>query len=527
MKKLLPIGIQTFSEIIENNYIYVDKTRLIHELITTGKTYFFSRPRRFGKSLLISTLEAIFKGEKELFQGLYIERMNYDWQIYPVIRISFGGNLYENRQVIEKYLVESLEGIAQNYAVKLQKKEFSSMLRELIKALAKENRVVVLVDEYDKPLIDNLTNPSVYEENRETLKAFYSIFKEMDEYLKFVFLTGVSKFSKVGVFSGLNNLKDITMDNRFCDLLGWTQEEMEENFGGHIDALAQEEESSVEGTTKKIKYWYNGYRFSVKDLYVYNPFSTLLLLDKKFFDFHWFETGTPTFLVELMKGQPSFLLEEMLDNELSADAFSSYEIEHLDPLPLLLQTGYLTIKGVRKTSDEMLYKLDYPNFEVKRALVMNLLGSYAHVDKTLSRNYLEKLICSLDQNNLGNFFETLRIFFANIPYTIQLKREKYYQTIFYLIFSLLGLRIQAEVTTNRGRIDAVVELKESVYIFEFKLFGTHQEALAQVKERRYYEKYLDSGKRIILVGAAFDPEERNVGEYAEAIACCDQKDEPE
>ncbi len=514
MKKLLPIGIQTFRKIREENYLYVDKTRQIYDLITTGTTYFFSRPRRFGKSLLISILEAIFKGEKELFQGLYIERMNYDWQIYPVIRISFGGNLYENRQVIEKYLVESLEGIAQNYAVKLQKKEFSSMLRELIKALAKGNRVVVLVDEYDKPLIDNLTNPSVYKENRETLKAFYSIFKEMDEYLKFVFLTGVSKFSKVGVFSGLNNLKDITMDNRFCDLLGWTQKEMEENFGGHIDALAQEEESSVEGTTKKIKYWYNGYRFSVKDLYVYNPFSTLLLLDKKFFDFHWFETGTPTFLVELMKGQPSFLLEEMLNNELSADAFSSYEIENLEVLPLLFQTGYLTIKNYDKQM--RLYELGYPNFEVNNAFTERLIKTFSCLEPGMAEGYIVKLIRSLHSNDLENFFEVLRIFFANIPYTIQLKQEKYYQTIFYLIFSLLGLRIQAEVTTNRGRIDAVVELKESVYIFEFKLFGTHQEALAQIKERRYYEKYLDSGKKIILVGAAFDPEERNIGEHAEA-----------
>ncbi len=527
MKKLLPIGIQTFRKIREENYLYVDKTKQIYDLITTGTTYFLSRPRRFGKSLLISTLEAIFKGEKKLFQGLDIERMDYDWQIYPVIRISFGGNLYENRQVIEKYLIESLEGIAQNDTVKLQKKEFPSMLRELIKALAKKNRVVVLIDEYDKPLIDNLTNQSIYKENREMLKAFYSIFKEMDEYLKFVFLTGVSKFSKVGVFSGLNNLEDITMDEHYSGLLGWTQKELESNFQTQIKSLAQREEETEQKIIKKIKYWYNGYRFSAKKLYVYNPFSTLLLFKQKSFKFHWFETGTPTFLIELMKKQNTFSLKEMVDNQVSEEAFSSYEIENLEVLPLLFQTGYLTIKEVNKTPDEMLYKLDYPNFEVKRALVMNLLGSYAHVDKTLSRSYLEKLICSLDQNNLGNFFETLRIFFANIPYTIQLKQEKYYQTIFYLIFSLLGLRVQAEVTTNRGRIDAVIELKKSVYIFEFKLFGTPQEALAQIKEKQYYEKYLDLEKKITLVGVAFDSEERNIGEHIEATVDCDQKDKPQ
>ncbi len=525
MKKLLPIGIQTFSEIIENNYIYVDKTKLIHELITTGKTYFLSRPRRFGKSLLISTLEAIFKGKKELFQGLDIERMDYDWQTYPVIRISFGGNLYETRQVIEKYLIESLEGIAQNDTVKLQKKEFPSMLRELIKALAKKNRVVVLIDEYDKPLIDNLTNQSVYRENRETLKAFYSIFKEMDEYLKFVFLTGVSKFSKVGVFSGLNNLEDITMDEHYSSLLGWTQKELESNFQTQIKSLAQREEETEQKIIKKIKYWYNGYRFSAKKLYVYNPFSTLLLFKQKSFKFHWFETGTPTFLIELMKKQNTFSLKEMVDNQVSEEAFSSYEIENLEVLPLLFQTGYLTIKNYDKQM--RLYELGYPNFEVNNAFTERLIKTFSCLEPGMAEGYIVKLIRSLQSNDLENFFEILRVFFANIPYTIQLKQEKYYQTIFYLIFSLLGLRIQAEVTTNRGRIDAMVELKKSVYIFEFKLFGTHQEALAQIKEKRYYEKYLDSGKKIILVGVAFDPEERNIGEHIEATVDCDQKDKPQ
>ncbi len=526
MKKLLPIGIQTFRKIREENYLYVDKTKQIYDLITTGTTYFLSRPRRFGKSLLISTLEAIFKGEKKLFQGLDIERMDYDWKTYPVVRIDFSSLSKDDPETLEKSLKKRLLNIAKEYNICLETDTLiADCFTDLLYALFKIDRVVLLIDEYDAPIIKHIgNNVELAAQNREFLKEFYTVIKGQDQYLKFVFLTGISKFSKVGVFSGLNNLKDITMDSRFCDLLGWTQKEMEENFGGYTEALAKEDGLDVGKTSKKIKHWYNGYRFSVKDLYVYNPFSTLLLLDKKFFDFHWFETGTPSFLVELMKGQPSFLLEEMLDNELSAEAFSSYEIEHLDPLPLLLQTGYLTIKEVRKTPDETLYKLDYPNFEVKRALVMNLLGSYAHVNKTLSRSHLEKLICSLDQNNLGNFFETLRIFFANIPYTIQLKQEKYYQTIFYLIFSLLGLRIQAEVTTNRGRIDAVVELKKSVYIFEFKLFGTHQEALAQIKKKRYHEKYLDSGKKITLVGAAFDPEERNIGEYTEATAYCDQED---
>ncbi len=527
MKKLLPIGIQTYSEIRENNYIYVDKTRLIHELITTGKTYFLSRPRRFGKSLLISTLEAIFKREKKLFQGLDIERMDYDWQTYPIVRIDFSSLNKDNSEELKKDLSLTLEGIAKEYHITLAKHLHpTSYFKLLLQKLSKINRVVILIDEYDAPIIKHIANNvELAAQNREFLKEFYTVIKGQDQYLKFVFLTGVSKFSKVGVFSGLNNLKDITMDSRFSDLLGWTQKELEENFKNYIDALAQEEELSVEKTTQKIKHWYNGYRFSVKNLYVYNPFSTLLLLDKKFFDFHWFETGTPTFLIELMKKQGTFSLKEMLDNKLSAEAFSSYEIEQLDPLPLLLQTGYLTIKEYDK--ETRLYTLGYPNFEVNNAFTERLIKTFSCLEPGMAEGYIVKLIRSLQSNDLENFFETLRIFFANIPYTIQLKQEKYYQTIFYLIFSLLGLRIRAEVTTNRGRIDAVVELKKSVYIFEFKLFGTHQEALAQIKKKRYYEKYLDSGKKITLVGAAFDPEERNIGEHTEETADCDQKDKPQ
>ncbi len=529
MKKLLPVGIQTFRKIREENCLYVDKTRQIYDLITAGTTYFLSRPRRFGKSLLISTLEAIFKGEKKLFQGLDIERMDYDWKPYPVVRIDFSTLNKDNEKELKKDLLLTLESIAKEYNITLAKHIHpTSYFKLLLQELSKINRVVILIDEYDAPIIKHIgNNVELAAQNREFLKEFYTVIKGQDQYLKFVFLTGVSKFSKVGVFSGLNNLEDITMDEHYSGLLGWTQKELESNFQTQIKSLAQREEETEQKIIKKIKYWYNGYRFSAKKLYVYNPFSTLLLFKQKSFKFHWFETGTPTFLIELMKKQNTFSLKEMVDNQVSEEAFSSYEIENLEVLPLLFQTGYLTIKEVNKTPDEMLYKLDYPNFEVKRALVMNLLGSYAYVDKTLSRSYLEKLICSLDQNNLGNFFETLSIFFVNIPYTIQLKQEKYYQTIFYLIFSLLGLRVQAEVTTNRGRIDAVIELEESVYIFEFKLFGTPQEALAQIKEKQYYEKYLDLEKKIILVGVAFDSEERNIGEHIEATVDCDQKDKPQ
>ncbi len=527
MKKLLPVGIQTFRKIREENYLYVDKTKQIYDLITTGTTYFLSRPRRFGKSLLISTLEAIFKGEKKLFQGLDIERMDYDWKPYPVVRIDFSTLNKDNEKELKKDLLLTLESIAKEYNITLAKHIHpTSYFKLLLQELSKINRVVILIDEYDAPIIKHIgNNVELAAQNREFLKEFYTVIKGQDQYLKFVFLTGVSKFSKVGVFSGLNNLEDITMDEHYSGLLGWTQKELESNFQTQIKSLAQREEETEQKIIKKIKYWYNGYRFSAKKLYVYNPFSTLLLFKQKSFKFHWFETGTPTFLIELMKKQNTFSLKEMVDNQVSEEAFSCYEIENLEVLPLLFQTGYLTIKNYDKQM--RLYELGYPNFEVNNAFTERLIKTFSCLEPGMAEGYIVKLIRSLQSNDLENFFEILRVFFANIPYTIQLKQEKYYQTIFYLIFSLFGLRVQAEITTNCGRIDAVIELKKSVYIFEFKLFGTHQEALAQIKEKRYYEKYLDSGKKIILVGVAFDPEERNIGEHVEATVDCDQKDKPQ
>jgi len=513
MKKLLPVGIQTFRKICEGNYLYVDKTQHIYDLITTGTTYFLSRPRRFGKSLLVSTLEAIFQGNKELFQELDIGGADYDWQSYPVVRIDFSSLNKDNLEELKKDLSLTLKNIAERYHISLPEYLHpATYFKWLIQELSKINKVVILIDEYDAPIIKHIgKNLELAAQHREFLKEFYTVIKGQDQYLKFVFLTGVSKFSKVGVFSGLNNLEDITMDRRFSGLLGWTQEELESNFQTHIEALAQSEEETGQEIIHKIKVWYNGYRFSAKELYVYNPFSTLLLFKQQAFEFHWFETGTPTFLIELMKAEGSFSPKEMIDNRVSAEAFSCYEIEHLDTLPLLFQTGYLTIKDYDKQT--RLYQLGYPNFEVNNAFTERLIKTFSVLEPGMAEGYIVKLIDCLQSNDLDEFFEILRIFFANIPYDIQLKQEKYYQTVFYLIFSLLGLRVQTEVTTNRGRIDAVVELHKTIYVFEFKLFGTREEALAQIKEKEYYEKYLNSGKEIILIGVAFDPEERNIGDY--------------
>jgi len=518
MPKKLPIGIQTFKKLREGDYLYIDKTKQIYNLITTNSVYFISRPRRFGKSLLISTLEEVFKGNKELFKGLDIYQEDYNWKEYPVIRISFGGNLYEDRKVLEDYVNYSIDEISKNYNIEIsQDEEITIRLRKLIRKLSEIDKVVILIDEYDKPLIDNLTQDkkNIFIENREFLKAFYSVFKEMDEYLKFVLLTGVSKFSKAGVFSGLNQLQDITMDARFADLLGWTQSELEKNFPEEIKMLAKKENLDQKQTIEKIKHWYNGYQFSENgDKKVYNPFSSLLLFQKQKFSFHWFESGTPSFLINLVR-EKNYDLAKIENSELSENVFSGYEIENLNPLSLLTQTGYLTIKETfqDKYDDTLVYKLAYPNFEVKKAFLENLIKKYSQLET--DENYINKSIRALEENKLDDFFLNLQVFFANIPYDLQLKKEVYYQTVFYCIFNLIGLKVDAEIKTNIGRIDALIEIENSIYIFEFKLNSSKEEALAQIKEKKYYEKFLNQNKKVYLVGVEFrfDDQEKNIGEW--------------
>ena len=512
MKKLLPIGIQTFKKLRQEGFLYVDKTRYIYKLITQGSVYFFARPRRFGKSLLISTLKEIFVGNKDLFQGLYIYQTNYQWHEYPVIRIDFSGMDKDNPELLKKDLILTLDIISQAYNIKFDIvfNNPATYLKFLIQKLSNINKVVILIDEYDAPLVKQINNPEIFKENREFLKEFYAVIKAQDEYIRFVLLTGVSKFSKVGVFSGLNNLEDITMDGTYNSLLGLTQEEVETNFNDYLKEFRENAQTTSENLLLKIKHWYNGYRFSEKEEYVYNPFSTLLLFKQQKFRYHWFESGTPSFLINLIKEQ-NYNIEKLDNLEIGAAGFSSYEIENLTPLSLLFQTGYLTIKDYNPEFG--IYKLAYPNFEVKSAFLDRLTQSYTKLESGLSESYIVKLSKALVDNNLKEFFDKLRVFFANIPYDLQLKHEKYYQTIFYLIFSLIGLKTKAEVKTNHGRIDAVIELRDTMYIFEFKLYDSKEDALSQIKEKKYYEKFLNKNKDIYLVGVEFDKCKKNIGEY--------------
>ncbi|HSH05508.1 MAG TPA: AAA family ATPase [Anaerolineae bacterium] len=512
--KHLPIGIQTFPDIIAGNYLYIDKTKDLYQLINRNKgVYFLSRPRRFGKSLLISTLAEIFAGNRHLFTNLWIATTDYNWQTYPVLRFDFSQRLAKSADELQDIISTYLHGLATQHGITLTATNYQQQLIDLIQTLAPLNaddKVVILIDEYDKPILDNIENGAVASDIRDVLKGFYTVIKSLDAHLRFVFLTGISKFSKVGVFSGLNNLEDLTLQPHFATLLGITHPELEENLQPHLEAFSQYDNTSISDLLHQIRTWYNGFRFASHGETVYNPFSLFLCLKQQRFANHWFETGTPTFLLKLIR-QRHYDVRQLDQLRLRELAFSSYDVETLQIIPLLFQTGYLTIKNYEKK--HRIYTLDYPNYEVSHAFMQYLLGDFAHLEPSLSEAYHWQLIESLQQQDINRFFDTLHIFFANIPYDIQIAQEKYYQTIFYLIFRLMGLEITAEARTNRGRIDAVVQLDTATYLFEFKLNDTAANALKQIKSNDYFSRYRLSPQPIYLIGVQFDLGQRTIGQW--------------
>ncbi len=502
MRKPLPVGIQTFRDIIQGGFLYVDKTPWIYELIRYPKgVYFLSRPRRFGKSLLISMLDEIFQGQRELFRGLWLYEQPYDWAVHPIIRVDFSLRRIQSAEELKAVIGDFLDVIARQYGVELPAGDYQKRFGDLIAQLARRNQVVILIDEYDKPLLDNIDNLEEAIRIRDTLKGFYTIIKGMDAYIRFVLLTGVSKFSQVGVFSGLNNLKDISLDDRYAALLGITQAELEANFQVYLPEFAQKEGLTEADLLVEIRHWYNGFCFSKQCQAVYNPFSTLLLFDMQDFRNFWFESGTPTFLVKLIQRR-NYAVEQLDRLELDELAFSSYELDDLKVVPLLYQTGYLTIKGYDRQA--RLYRLYYPNYEVENAFLSYLLADFGPVENGLAGGHLNQLVQALRAHEFDRFFDVLGVFFAGIPYDIQIPQERYYQTIFYLVFKLLGLRVGVEVRSSRGRTDAVLELADAVWIFEFKLDASATDALDQIKQRGYAEPYRGQGRPVYLVGVAFD-----------------------
>ena len=507
MKKL-PIGLQDFARLRKEDFLYVDKTELLYQLATGGVYYFLSRPRRFGKSLLVSTLSELFQGQRELFEGLWIED-HWDWsKTYPVITLRLNQGTYKVTG-LEAFLTEELRLQAEAYGLELQGTAYPSQLRHLVTTLSKQyGQVVVLIDEYDKPILDYLHDIPQAEHHREVLKNFYSVLKPLDPHLRFVLLTGVSKFSRVSIFSELNNLKDLTVHSQYATLLGCTQEELEHYFAERLDQLAPQF-GGREALLTQIKQWYNGYSWDAKH-FVYNPFSILNFFDRASFENFWFETGTPTFLVKLLKREQKYDFEQVLA---SAAALGSFELDRLHPVTLLFQTGYLTI---RSRDEDMAYTLVYPNKEVRHSLLQHLLGEYTEESPSDTYIRAKQMKDALKREDLEGFVESLNGLFASIPYQIFIAdKEAYYHSVTFLALSLMGSFIQVEVSQANGRPDAVVHLEQVIYVLEFKLDEPAEVALAQIQEKGYATPYLNQGKTVKAVGLSFSSEQKALSQWLE------------
>ena len=509
MLKKLPIGIQDFKKLREQNALYVDKTEIIFRLIDQGSYYFLSRPRRFGKSLLISTLAAIFSGEKELFKGLWIED-KIEWKKHPVIRIDFTGDSVKELGV--KVAVRGMiDAHAERYGVELVKEDNRGRMGELVMKLHKktEMQVAVLIDEYDKPIIDNLENIEQAEENRDILKDFYGVLKPLDPHLKFVFLTGVTKFSKIAIFSDLNNLDDITITERYSTMLGLTTEEIDHAFANRIPDTCKKLALTREQFDEQLKFWYNGYSWDTKN-FVYNPFSILKFFINNSFENFWFSTGTPTFLVNFIR-EKGLDITDLEEYPVTQTFFDKFDIKKIDIISLLFQTGYLTMK---RKDEYGFIMLSYPNEEVRGAFSDNLLESYAHQEQSEISKAMREMMLALEENSLDIFCKEVNTLFASIPHQIFIaKKEAYYHSIIYLVLKLLGVYIETEVSTSRGRLDAVIKTKNFLYVIEFKMLPvTAEQALTQIKKKGYAKPYATDSREKFMIGISFNPEKREIGE---------------
>ncbi|MDR0687373.1 MAG: ATP-binding protein [Prevotellaceae bacterium] len=505
----MPIGIQDFEKLRRGGYLYVDKTAFVHELARLDRPYFLGRPRRFGKSLLLTTLKAYFLGKRELFEGLYIYGVEKEWQEYPVFHLEFVGEEYASFKHFEAALDDNLTRLEATWGKNEVENTFARRFKGLIcRAYAKKGkRVVVLVDEYDKPLLESISNQKLNDGIRDALKGFYGVLKGMDASLRFVFLTGVTKFSKVSVFSDLNMLIDVSMDRKYAGVCGISEKELLANFQPEIHALAEDNELTDGEAFAQLKKYYDGYHFAKESEDMYNPFSVLNTFYKKEFAYYWFKTGTPTFLVKML--QNSGLMIPLLENDIcvTASYATDYRADNADPTPLLYQSGYLTIKAYSRETD--LYTLGFPNEEVKYGFLNELLPIYS--GKTLNGSSLSviSMVQALKKGDVNGMMAMLQAFYASIPYDLPHKKqrnESYYHSLFYLIFSLMGQFVQAEVKSATGRADAVVKTSGAVYVFEFKMDdkATAKQALEQIDAKGYLIPYQADGRELVKIGAAFN-----------------------
>jgi hypothetical protein len=540
----MPIGIQTFEDIITGGFAYVDKTAWVYSLANEGKYFFFGRPRRFGKSLLVSTLRAYFEGKKELFEGLAAEKLEKDWVSYPVLHIDFNVTGYKNVDDLESGLDANLRRLEKTWDPGGQTAGRTTDVRfyDLIQTACEKSgrKVVVLIDEYDRPLTQTMEQSNENDEIRNALKSFYGVLKSADQWLRFVLLTGVTKFSKVNVFSDLHMLRDISMSEQYAGVCGISAKELTDNFEPELEALAGHNGMTCDEAVAEMKKRYDGYHFCEDSEGIFNPFSVLNTLADQKFAYYWFKTGTPTFLVEQMK-QGNFdplRFAEAEGVKIPVEAIDDYRVGDDNPIPLLYQTGYLTISGYNRELDE--YILAFPNEEVRYGFLNELLPAYTYRPPGQRGFFVRNFIDDLRTGNVDGFMTRMRSYFANIPYELSDQTERHYQLVFFLVFTLLGQFTRAEERSFKGRADMVVETKDAVYVFEFKLNGTAEEALKQIdatvnskpakagefssgafqpfaqcangdrRARDYALSYEAGNRKIVKIGAEFDKETRNI-----------------
>ena len=530
-KRVLPIGGQDFSDLRRNGFIYVDKTHFVADLVSASKYYFLSRPRRFGKSLFLSTLKAYFEGKKESFEGLYLEKWEEAqavqegrnaWQQYPVLYMDFNSEKYTAIADLESVLHVHLTKWEGLYGKNESETTFSSRFKGVIqRAYEKtQTQVIVLVDEYDKPLLLTLEEglKDLNNEYRRILKGFFAVLKSGDPYLRFVFITGVTRFSKVSLFSDLNNLYDLSSDAAYSAICGITEAELQANFQPEITSLGEKQNLNYEATLARLKQEYDGYLFVDGGEHVYNPFSLLNAFSRRDFRDHWFQSGTPTFLVNYLKAAHFYLPDLQGDIEMDLSSLGDYRADVSSPIPILFQAGYLTIKSYDRELD--LYRLGYPNDEVKYGFIKNLLPAYTSLYLDDGRRVVAQFYKNVRDGKVDEFMTRLSDLLENIPYSSDSKedvkwREQNYQIAVALIFQFMGMYVQTEVHSAKGRADCVVHTRDIIYIFEFKLWsaGTAEEALAQIQEQEYYKPLRLQGKKLVLIGTSFDEEKRNIKEW--------------
>ena len=512
MGKLYPVGIQNFEKLRNGGYFYIDKTALVYRLVTTGSYYFLSRPRRFGKSLLVSTLEAYFQGKKELFDGLAVSELEKEWKQYPVIHLDLNAKKFDGPEDLIRLIDRQLLVLEAEYG-KTETDEtiddrFVSLIRNMHDRTGE--RVVILVDEYDKPLLQAIGNEALQNEYRAILKAFYGVLKSMDGYIRFALLTGVTKFGKVSVFSDLNNLEDISMREEFTGICGISEKELLDNFDEDIRALAEANDQTYEEARKQLKENYDGYHFCPGSPGIYNPFSLLNTFKSREYGSYWFETGTPTYLVELLKSH-RYSLYRLAHEKTTAKVLDSIDSASRNPVGVIYQSGYLTIKGF--IPEPRIYELGFPNREVEEGFMDFLVPFYTPVEESESGFAVWEFIQDVKAGNVDGFMERLQSFLADCPYEMAKDIELHYQNVLFIVFRLAGLYTQVEYHTSRGRIDMVVQTADYVYVMEFKLDGSAEQALEQIEERQYDLPFAMDRRKVYKIGVNFSSETRNIDRW--------------